>query len=119
MEEIACKGTVHKTETKLSTIFKKIQQRMMWCVLHTIPQIYVALEDYQVDHQFVVTEVKGKIAKQVVSILIDLGSTHSYVTSRIVDNCSLKRSKHSKSWLVQIATGTKRKVIEIVTSCAL
>jgi hypothetical protein len=27
------------------------------------------------------------------------------------------RSKHGKSWLVQLATGTKRKIIELVKSC--
>jgi hypothetical protein len=32
-------------------------------VAQTIPQIYVALEDYQVDHQSIVVEVEGKIAK--------------------------------------------------------
>ena len=29
------------------------------------------------------------------------------------------KSKHSKSWLVQLATGTKRKVSEVVEKCPL
>ena len=47
-------------------------------------------------------------------VLIDPGSTHSYITPRLVEMCSLKKSKHRKSWLVQLATRTKRKVSEVV-----
>ena len=32
----------------------------------------------------------------------------------VVEICDFKKLKHSKSWLVQLATGTKRKVNEIV-----
>ena len=31
----------------------------------------------------------------------------------------MKKSKHGKSWLVQLATGTKRKVSEVVKKCPL
>ena len=55
-------------------------------------------------------EVADKIVEQFLSVLIDLGSTHSYITPRIVEICAFKKLKHSKSWLVQLATGTKRKV---------
>ena len=64
-----------------------------------------------------VTEVAGNIAKQHVSILIDRGSTHSYITPRVVDICAFKKLKHSKSWLIQLATRTKRKVSEVVEKC--
>ena len=53
-------------------------------VARTIPIIYTALEGRQTDHQSTVVEVEGKIDKQFVSILIDPGSTHSYITPRIV-----------------------------------
>ena len=33
--------------------------------------------------------------------------------------CAFKKVKHRKSWLVQLATGTKRKVIEMVEKCPL
>lgn len=59
--------------------------------------IHAALEDQQADHQSIVIKVEAKIAKQYVSILIDLGSTHSYVTLRIVENCPLIKKKHGKS----------------------
>ena len=78
------------------------------------PQIYAALDIHQADHQSIVVEVAGKIAKQYISILIDLGYTHSYITPYIVDIFASKKYKHSKSWLVQLSMGTKKKVNETV-----
>ena len=69
-------------------------------VARTIPRIYDALEDCQADHQSTMVEVEGKIVEQYVSILIEPGSTHSYITPRIVEICAFKKLKHSKSWLV-------------------
>ena len=83
-------------------------------VAREIPRIYAALEDRQEDHQSAVVEVAGNIIEQSISILIDLGSTHSYITPRVVDICGFKKVKHRKSWLVHLATGTKRKVSEVV-----
>ena len=59
-----------------------------------VPRIYAALEGRQADHQSIVVEVVGKIAEQSVSVLIDHGSTHSYITPRIVEICSFKKLKH-------------------------
>ena len=53
-------------------------------VVRTIPRIYAALEDRQADHQSTVVEVEGKISKQFVSFLIDPGSTHSYITPKLL-----------------------------------
>ena len=64
-------------------------------------------------------EVAGKIAEQSISILIDPISTHSYITPRVVDICAFNKVKHRKPWLVQLATGTKRKVSEVVEKCPL
>ena len=36
-------------------------------------------------------EVVGKIVEQSISILIDLGSTHSYINPRVVDFCAFKK----------------------------
>jgi hypothetical protein len=80
---------------------------------------YVVLEDRQADHQSAVIGVEGKITTQVVSILIDPGSIHSYVTPKIVENCSLNQIKHSKTWFIQLVIGTKRMVIEIAASFSL
>ena len=62
-------------------------------------------------------EVEGKIVEQSVYVLIDLESTHSYITPRVVEICAFKKLKHSKSWLVQLANGTNRKVSEVVEKC--
>ena len=62
-------------------------------------------------------EVEGEIAEKTVSILIDLESTHNYITPRLVEMCTLKKSKHRRSWLVQLATGTKKKVSKLVRKC--
>ena len=48
-------------------------------VARAIPRIYATLEDRQEDHQLTVVEVAGKIVEQSVSILIEPGSTHSYI----------------------------------------
>ena len=88
-------------------------------VARAVPRIYAALEDRQADHQSTMVEVAGKIVEESVSILIDLGSSHSYITPRVVEICAFKKVKHRKSWLVQLATGTKRKVSEVVEKCPL
>jgi hypothetical protein len=62
-------------------------------------------------------ELEGMINNQPFTILIDLGAIHSYIDPRVVESLKLSRSKHEKSWLVQLATGTKRKVTELVKSC--
>ena len=83
-------------------------------VARAFPRIYPALEDRQADHQSTVVEVVGNIVEQSISIFLELGSTHSYITPRVVEICAFKKVKHRKSWLVQLATGTKRKVSEVV-----
>jgi hypothetical protein len=64
-------------------------------------------------------EVKGMINNQPLVILIDSRANHSYVDPRVVESMHLMRSKHEKSWLVQLATGTKRKLTELVKSCSV
>ena len=54
--------------------------QMVGQVRRTVPIIYASLEDRQEDRQSTMVEVEGKIAKKSVSILIDPGSTHSYIT---------------------------------------
>ena len=59
-------------------------------------------------------EVEGKIVEKSVFVLIDPISTHSYITPKSFEICAFKKLKNSQSWLVQLATGTKRKVSELV-----
>jgi hypothetical protein len=82
-----------------------------------MPRIYAALDNKQAEFQSHMIEVEGMINNQPFIILIDSGASHSYVDPRVVESLHLSRSKHEKSWLVQLAIGTKRKVIELVKSC--
>ena len=67
-------------------------------VPRAIPRIYAALEDLQDHHHSIVVEFAGNIVEQSISILIDPGSTHSYITPRVVEICTFKKVKHRKSW---------------------
>ena len=60
-------------------------------------------------------EIKGKINNTQISVLIDPGATLSYITPGVVESNKIKRMKHAKSWLVQLATGTKRKVVDFIS----
>jgi hypothetical protein len=82
-----------------------------------IPRIYAALDNKQAEFQSHMIEVEGMINNQPFTILINSGASHSYIDPRVVESLHLSRSKHEKSWLVQLATGTKRKFTELVKSC--
>jgi hypothetical protein len=86
-------------------------------VARSMPQIYASLDNRQDDHQASVVEMEGMISNHLVSILIDPGSNLSYVSPQTVEKCNLQPVKHTKSWLVQLATGTKRKVTEVLPAC--
>jgi hypothetical protein len=68
----------------------------------------------QADHQSSVVEIEGKINHTQISVLIDLGATLSYITPSVVESNKLKKIKHEKSWLVQLAMGTKRKLVDFI-----
>jgi hypothetical protein len=82
-------------------------------------QIYASLDNKQAEFQSHMIEVEGMINNRPLVILIDSGSSHSYVDPRVAEILHLTRSKHEKSWLVQLAIGTKRKVTELVKSCSV
>jgi hypothetical protein len=82
-----------------------------------IPRIYAALDNKQVEFQSHMIEVEGMINNHAFTILIDSGASHSYIDPKMVESLHFPRNKHGKSWLVQLATGAKRKVIELVKSC--
>ena len=51
----------------------------------SMPRIYAALDNKQVEYQSPMIEVEGKINNQPISILIDPGASHSYINSNIVE----------------------------------
>ena len=84
-----------------------------------VPRIYASMDNRQEKYQSHMIEVEGMINNHAFTILIDSRASHSYIEPRVVESFHLSRRKHGKSWLVQLATGTKRKVIELVKSCPL
>jgi hypothetical protein len=86
-------------------------------VAKSVPQIYAALDNNQADHQASVVEIEGMITNHLVSILIDPGSNLSYIAPKAMDKCELQPHKNAKPWLVQLATGTKRRVAEVIPAC--
>jgi hypothetical protein len=85
----------------------------------SMPRIYVALDNEQVEYQSPMIEVEGKIDNHPIAILIDSGDSHSYINANIIKRFHLQRSKHKKSWLVQSSTGAKRKINELVKYCQI
>jgi hypothetical protein len=76
--------------------------------------IYAALNNKQAEYQSPIIEVEGKIDNDPISILIDYIAMHSYINSNILEIFHLQRSKHKKSWLVQLTIGAKRNINELV-----
>lgn len=64
-------------------------------------------------------ELKGKLLSQPVSIFVDPDASLSYVSPKVVEMCKLQSQKFRNPWLVQLATGTKRKVCAKIPNCAL
>jgi len=60
----------------------------------------------------------NKLCDQVISIFIDPRSNYSYVSPDLVDKCGLSKELHAKSWLVQLATSTKKRVHHWLRYCA-
>jgi hypothetical protein len=82
-----------------------------------VPRIYATLDNKQVEFQSHMIEVEGMINNHAFTILIDLGASHSYIDSKVVEILCFPRKKHEKYWLLQLAIGAKRKVVESVKSC--
>jgi hypothetical protein len=82
----------------------------------SLHRINAAIDGRQDDHQSLMVEVKGKIHDTQISVLIDPGATLSYITPDVVELKKLKKQKHEKSWLVKLATGTKRKVVNFISN---
>ena len=85
----------------------------------TTPRINAALENRQADYQTSMVEVEGKINQTPIIILIDPGASLSYISPKLVEKCKLPVEKFESSWLVQLATGAKRKVTCFVKKCAV
>jgi hypothetical protein len=70
----------------------------------SIHRVNTGLDGRKENHQSTILEIEGKIHDKIVSILIDLGASLSYVTPTLIDSNKVKKVKHTKSWLVQLTT---------------
>jgi hypothetical protein len=86
-------------------------------VARSVPKNYASLDNQQANHQASVVEIEGMITNHLMSILINPGSNLSYIAPKAIDKCKLQPHKHTKPWMVQLATGTKRKVVEVILAC--
>jgi hypothetical protein len=122
MECWGCKGNhryrdfPHKND-KVRVVHNVQQAETMKDMGSRMPRIYTALDNKQDEYQSHMIEVEGMINNHPFTILIDSGASHSYIDPRVVESLQLLRSKHEDSWLVQLATRTKKKVTELVKSC--
>eukprot|EP00253_Pinus_taeda_P012458 PITA_12458 len=83
----------------------------------SIPRINAALEDRQAEYQPTMVEFEGKISSLTISVLIDPRATLSYVSPKVVERCNLQSVKFKNPWLVQLATGAKRRVTAKINDC--
>ena len=79
----------------------------------------LALDNHQAEYQPTMIEYEGMIVKQPIPILFDSGASLSYVSPKVVEKCQLQSSKFPKTWLVQLATRTKRRVIAKTKHCPI
>jgi len=98
-------------------IYSSQEAQTIGDVGHSIPRIYADVDKRQVDHQRSIIEMYGKLCDQVLSILIDPGSSYSYVTPDLVDKCGLRKEVHAESWLVQLATCMKKRAHHWLKAC--
>ena len=67
-------------------------------IVRNIHIVNASLEYQQVDHQSTMLEVEDKVLNIHVSILIDLGSSLSYIASKVVEKCKLSKEKKMHVW---------------------
>jgi hypothetical protein len=115
-EENLLRGCLHGQKNP-GRVYNVQEATIVNGVARILPKIYAALDNRQVHHQALVVEMEGTISKHLVSILIDPSSNLSYVSPQTVEKCKLHQVKHVKSWLVELATVTKRKVTEVIPAC--
>eukprot|EP00253_Pinus_taeda_P016051 PITA_16051 len=85
----------------------------------SLPRINVALDDRQTKYHPTMVEFEGKISDLTVAVLIYLGATLSYIIPKVVEHCKIQPVKFKNTWLVQLATGAKRRVLAKVNNYSL
>jgi hypothetical protein len=89
----------HRGE-KVSIIHNVQQDDTVEGVGRDVPRIYAALDNKKVELQSHMIEVEGKINNQTIDILIDSGSSHSYIDPKMVERFHFLIRNLGKYWLV-------------------
>jgi hypothetical protein len=117
--EIICLEIVLTWVKNVRTVHNVQQAETMEDMGISVPRIYATLDNKQAEFQSHMIEVEGKLNNQTISILIDSRASQSYIDPKMVEILQFPRNKHGKSWLVQLATGAKRKINEMVKACLM
>jgi hypothetical protein len=104
----------HHKKEKVRVFHNVQQDETVENMVKRVPRIYASLDNKQSEFQSHMIEFEGMINNHAFTILIDLGASHSYIYPKVMEILCFPRSKHDKSWLVQVATRAKRKVVELV-----
>ena len=88
-------------------------------LVRTMPRINASFENRQAKYKTSMVEVEGMINQTPITILIDPGASLSYISPKMVEKCKSPIEKFEIFWLVQLATGAKRKVTCFVKECAV
>ena len=94
----------------LITCMERLEEMTVGDLARTMPRINASLENRQAEYQTSMVEVEGMINQTPIGILIDPRASLSYIAPKIEEKCKLPVEKFENSWLVQLATGGKRKV---------
>jgi hypothetical protein len=103
------KDCPHRGE-KVRTVHNVQKDEIVEDMGRNVPRIYAALDNKQEEYQSHMIEVEGMINNQTIAILIDSGASHSYIDPKMVESLHFPRRKHGKSWLVQLATRSQKKI---------
>ena len=113
-----CKRDCAQYQSGWTKIYSVKEAQTVGDVGQSIPHIYVALVNIHAFNQASIIDMDSKLCDQVVSILIDPRANYSYANPDLVDKCGLNKEVHAKSWLVELAIGTKKRVHRWVRDCA-
>jgi hypothetical protein len=81
----------HRGE-KVRTVHNVQQAKTMEDMGISVPRIYATLHNKKEEFQSHMIEVECMINNQTITILIDLGAIHSYIDSKMVENCIFQES---------------------------
>ena len=108
MERITIRRIGHCTRVADLKVYSSQEAQIVRDVGQIITHIYATFDNKQADNQASSIRMEGKLCDRVSSILIDPGSNYIYININLVDKCAMRKEGHVESWVVQLATSTKK-----------